>query len=306
MSEFIDVELRTITPDDALKLLGDNYKGQRRVTNQWVYKLADDMRAGRFKSLNGQTIVLGPSGEVLDGQHRLHAIVASGASLPFMVVHVPKVDGVFDTIDNGKRRNVADFVPAGHSSKSDLAALAKIGQCLEVAGSPIRSSIFGSMTSSKQDNGKPKHATRAEILDYLNGNIDRLDLYVRQARRMRQALGVGRPRLYGLFVMLVDYVHRGDALERFIDDFASMAPESKTVVACKNLIHRCYAQKNNPNEQWLIGKLIAAYEHYRANDGSTMLNKSDAWIDRYDELVADERDARRHGATDAKNARWSA
>jgi hypothetical protein len=80
----------------------------RRLSPQHVKFLASEMAAGRWKC-NGDLIRIGKNGQLLDGQHRLHAIIESGVSVEMAVVS--ELDpAVFDTIDRGKKRNVSDIL----------------------------------------------------------------------------------------------------------------------------------------------------------------------------------------------------
>lgn len=74
-----------ITPALAKHLLEHHNPRNRMIRASRVRRLADDMAAGRF-AINGATIVLDADYNVLDGQHRLTAIVESEVAVPIMVV----------------------------------------------------------------------------------------------------------------------------------------------------------------------------------------------------------------------------
>jgi hypothetical protein len=97
--------LMTVTPKIAKEMLGANNKN-RRMSAPHVAKLAKAMRDGHWK-VNGDQIRISTLGNVVDGQHRLMAVVRSGVSIKTWVMYdVP--EDVFDTIDVGKRRSSAD------------------------------------------------------------------------------------------------------------------------------------------------------------------------------------------------------
>jgi hypothetical protein len=116
----ITVRVEEITPDRAAALLERN-DGNRRIASAVVDKYARDIRAGSWQ-LNGQTIKIGASGRLLDGQHRCAAAVRAGAS--FDAILVEGLDeAVFDTFDLGAQRSVADIlIDRGESNTSTLAA----------------------------------------------------------------------------------------------------------------------------------------------------------------------------------------
>jgi hypothetical protein len=103
----ITCELKEITPKDAQRLLLRNHKNQRSIRKHVVQRYADDMRRGLWMGENGETIKVADDGTVLDGQHRLTAIVESGIAITCLIV-----TGVFEdditTIDAGATRKFSD------------------------------------------------------------------------------------------------------------------------------------------------------------------------------------------------------
>ena len=95
-----------ITPELAREWLEMN--GKNRPINQaHVERLAEEMKGGRWK-LNGDTICLNGS-SLIDGQHRLSAIVKAGVSVKTLVVTGIDSD-TFATKDIGRRRGAADVL----------------------------------------------------------------------------------------------------------------------------------------------------------------------------------------------------
>lgn len=116
----IKVESVEIDHETAAMLLESNTLN-RNVAGHVVDKYARDMKAGEWK-LNGQTIKIGESGRLLDGQHRLFAAVKSGRSFPAIIVSGLE-DKVFETFDLGARRSLADLlIDRGEINTSTLAA----------------------------------------------------------------------------------------------------------------------------------------------------------------------------------------
>jgi hypothetical protein len=80
--------------------------GNRRLSDKAVKTYAADMLAGRWKQ-TGSTISFDTDGNLLDGQHRLRALVLAGVTLPFPIVTGLHPD-TFDTYDIGRSRSSAD------------------------------------------------------------------------------------------------------------------------------------------------------------------------------------------------------
>ena len=112
--------VKFITPELASELLAQNTRN-RPVRWKHVNALAADIREGRWR-LNGEAIKIGSNGVILDGQHRLHAIAASGTGVRSYLIENLDPD-VFDTIDQGIRRSPADALTVdGESNAPHLSA----------------------------------------------------------------------------------------------------------------------------------------------------------------------------------------
>ena len=144
-----------ITPKRASELLAKN-TNNRHLSEKKVNEHAAAMSSGAWV-FNGDAIRISKSGRLLDGQHRLSAIVKSGTTQQFVLVEgLP--DDVFTTIDTGRRRSASDVVGiAGIKNANCVAAAAKLAIVFSKVGKPI----IG--THSAQP-------TNAEILNFAEEN----------------------------------------------------------------------------------------------------------------------------------------
>lgn len=94
-----------ITPNLAKEYLTEN-TGNRQINKGNLEFLLNEMRSGRWR-VTHQGIAISRSGRLLDGQHRLAAIVESGTSQS-MLVTTGLEDDDFGAIDFGKTRTIAD------------------------------------------------------------------------------------------------------------------------------------------------------------------------------------------------------
>ena len=114
------VELKTITPALAECILSEKNHGNRPMNRLHVDHLAKEITGGRWK-VNGDTICINGT-KLIDGQHRLAAVVQSGIAIQSLVVEGLPSD-VFDTKDVGKRRSPGDTLGVrGEKSAYRLAA----------------------------------------------------------------------------------------------------------------------------------------------------------------------------------------
>jgi len=108
----IEVSVQLITPDDAKVLLQTNVNN-RNLSRRRVEMYANDIKRGMWK-LTGDSIKLAKNpktGEVrlIDGQHRLHAIVSANVAVQ-TVVATGLDEDAFSVIDRGKTRTYNDVL----------------------------------------------------------------------------------------------------------------------------------------------------------------------------------------------------
>lgn len=106
-------KLETISPAVAADILKTCNQRNRPVRDKAVHDYAVEMRAGRW-GVTHQGIALDDKNVLVDGQHRLLAVIESGQTVQMLVTRgIPariNQNGVFtmDVIDSGRRRTTAD------------------------------------------------------------------------------------------------------------------------------------------------------------------------------------------------------
>lgn len=116
-------QIEIVTPTLAKSLLERNTMN-RKVSTTTVERYAADMRNNRWNN-NGQGIVVSLDGELLDGQHRMHAIIASQQSIAMLVVRGAAKES-FVTMDTGKPRSLSDLLSIqGYVHTNTLAGAAR-------------------------------------------------------------------------------------------------------------------------------------------------------------------------------------
>ena len=98
-------EVLLVTPDMARRWLAQNTSNNRPLSQATVQLYARDMREGRWQ-LTHQGIAFNPTGELVDGQHRLHAIVMADIPIEMTVARGFRIE--YDSpIDQGRNRSTA-------------------------------------------------------------------------------------------------------------------------------------------------------------------------------------------------------
>lgn len=104
-----EVRLVRYTMELAIEILEDpRNQTNRAVRQRRVEQYAHDMRAGRW-DMNGETVKFTKDGRLLDGQHRLWAIVECAGEVAVDMLTVYGLDeDVMPTIDTGAVRGFSD------------------------------------------------------------------------------------------------------------------------------------------------------------------------------------------------------
>lgn len=102
----LEFKKELITPAIAEKYLQANVLN-RNIKKPIVELYAREMSNGRWKEDTAETIKISKTGIILDGQHRLLAVIKSNTNIWFYVA-TNLDDNVFDVLDTGSKRNSTD------------------------------------------------------------------------------------------------------------------------------------------------------------------------------------------------------
>ena len=103
----MESEVRIISPEDAEELLRKQSVHNRRVRQNVVNELVFLMETGSFK-LTHQGIAIDWNGMLVDGQHRLRAIIKYGKPVQ-MLVSTAVDPELYKVIDRGARRTLSEL-----------------------------------------------------------------------------------------------------------------------------------------------------------------------------------------------------
>jgi hypothetical protein len=102
----MNITKKLITPSIAKGLLESNTKN-RGINELVVSRYANDILKGNWKEDTGEAIKISKMNIILDGQHRLCAIVKANKPIYLHVIE-DLDDSVFDVLDTGKPRSAVD------------------------------------------------------------------------------------------------------------------------------------------------------------------------------------------------------
>ena len=189
----MEVNKVLITPEYALELLSDNI-GNRKVKEQVVARYVKDMLAGCWKEDTGELIKIAQDGTILDGQHRLLAIVKSGVEISLHIATGLSND-IFSVIDTGASRNASDTLFVNNIENAFV-----ISRSIQFYESNIG---FIRGDSEKTNSGKK---TNQEILGLYNNRSEFWDLVGGNVKRWSAKFGkvIGSEVIGGLYSIYME------------------------------------------------------------------------------------------------------
>ena len=121
-SNELDISTQTITPQMAREWLVNNTHN-RNISKRLINLFSRDMAAGKWQ-LNGDAIRFNCDGLLIDGQHRLLAIVEANTKIKSLVI-TGLAKECQETVDMGRKRSSADVLSLrGYTTAAMLAAAA--------------------------------------------------------------------------------------------------------------------------------------------------------------------------------------
>jgi hypothetical protein len=182
----IKYEMVSVTPEIASAWLGQNH-GNRNQRRHKVDQYARDLAAGTWMT-TGDPIRFDWNDRLIDGQHRLEAVVSSGVTMFTLVVRGldPRVQ---DVLDQGAKRSAADALIFNGASgvATIIAAAANVADAVETG----RVSRYGDAVKA--------NLTNSEVLDWYSDNRDIEHAAVFASKIARKIKCTPSPLAYAIF-----------------------------------------------------------------------------------------------------------
>lgn len=180
------IETIMLTPPMATKLLENNGLN-RPLGDAHVKRIAEQITAGKWR-FNGDTIKIADGGDVLDGQHRLWAVVESNTAIETIIVHGIEPDA-FSTIDTIRRAR----------SSSDVVALAGVSRNRAAVAGALTWLIRHQRNVLEQYREPENRVENADVEQALKDNPG----IIRAVDAVTSVKGVANPALMGFAYYLV-------------------------------------------------------------------------------------------------------
>lgn len=214
MAQQIRFVEESVTPERAKELLL-SMANDRPFSKNTALNYTEVMRRGEWK-FNGDPIRINAKGKVIDGQHRLTAIVNSGKTQRMLLVSGLD-DSVFDTIDVGKRRSPSDLLSiAGFTHATPLAATSRALIIYE----------SGALWAEEAAKNLDYNPTGKQIVAYADENPEVFDCVRTLYNSHTYAIRIAPPSAVGLAYVLSHRQNKAKA-EAFLSGFTGSEPTER-------------------------------------------------------------------------------
>lgn len=251
----LDCEVVDLTPAAAREILNRNTRN-RSLRPDYVRKLAGAMERGEW-TVNGEPIQISGDGILLNGQHRLNAVVESGVTVPMLIVRgLPLTTQM--TMDSGTRRNLSDVLALhGESDTTNLGAM--LGM------------LHRYRNGDRLDNSGRTAPTPTEALALLEREPkikERLPL----GRKVFRATHM-RVSITAFLAYLFDEVDPGEG-QRFYEGLCNVAAESQgsPIRALRSILDRSHSERTYRIPTYVLSAMnIKAFNAWREGREMTLL-----------------------------------
>lgn len=268
----VTVAVEVITPAIAKKMLEGN-TDNRKLRRQRVAQYTDAMKRGMWEIQN-DAITISKTGKLLNGQHRLTAIVESDQPCQCVVLRGVE-DSAFTAIDSGLSRTVNDsLVAAGVTSNAThLSPIAKT-----LIGMDAGINIF--------DTAAMALVQRHDVVDYVEKNSEILDWALSVSRKADSAVG-GIRHAWGVFAILAAQKHGTEKVDEFVNlvvDGAGLKP-GDSPLALRNWLSRQRGSWSRNASKTNIAVYINTFNKWMASEKVSVVRPFGGSWENFPEVV---------------------
>jgi len=220
-SDCFETKRVLITPQIATATINKNKLPNRKLNKERVKYLANIMRRGQFMCTH-QGIALDLDGNVIDGNHRLHAIVESNCSVYMMVSKGVPVDTMQVVDSMGHRSLLQRLQFVGINTNSKILSIAKA----------LEYGIYANIGEGLQD------IEAKRILDKYSGALDFVHSLDPSGKVVTPVMSV---------IARAYYTQDRDRLKRFVKVYRTGVPENPSETAPLRLKSKVENLKKNAN-----------------------------------------------------------
>lgn len=245
-------EVMEITPELAMDWLTDpKYKAPNRTLRRTkIATYVDSMRRGQWR-VTGEAIKFDKEGRLIDGQHRLNAIVDSGVTIRSLVITGLEPD-TQDVMDTGAARDAKDVLTIhGIRHASVVAAAARIMVAHEAGRF-----LPGQETA---------RASNDEVLEFAATHPELADLYAACQLDLRRSPLRGALGLAALYMM--SQVDREEAMDFFNRLGQGHQLETNSpILALRQRLYLIEMNKERHSPYTIVSVLLRTFNSWRKGE----------------------------------------
>ena len=281
VSREITIKYQLITPQRARELLELVPDYQRHVRKSVVAKYAEDMATGRWNpnmDFVDNPIVVSEEGFVLNGQHRLRAIVL--ADIP---IYMPMQYGVkaynYMYYDNSLKRSAGDQLHVKNANV--VAAIATMIIAAENGNRNMNGILSGKKTSVAR-------VSRAEVIEYAEKHAVFLQRCATNGERIRKGIGRLGATVGGFASYLISVYGDDDKLDAFCVEMSRKESTDPMILAIRQQFMRGIMEKKIDKEKRL-GILLGGYEYWQAGTVVSSIRMPERFVNKYMKQIVNSR-----------------
>ena len=193
----LTMQVMEVTPDIARDWL-ETMAHNRRVSRVNLDNIVRAMEEDRWHT-DGSPIKFNTKGQLIDGQHRLHAILQTGKPQTFLVVWGVD-DAAMTTLDTGKSRSRGDVLLIHDPTIVDINNVAAAATIMLRYTRGVRG-----------NNLRNEYVSNDALVHFYDNNKEDIIEASREGRRLARAMGAGSQQAFGLCYWLFSMVDAEDA-----------------------------------------------------------------------------------------------
>lgn len=250
------MDTETVTPAIAEAWLEHNALNRPLRLNV-ARRYADMMRRGQWMQI-GDPIRFDITGRLLDGQHRLKAIVDAGVTLELVVIRDLPTES-FQVMDTGRSRTPGDVLSMlGYSNTAFMGAAVRMLVVLDAGMSP-------------GNNDELNLVTREDIVEWVQAHPE-INEQITRAKSLYDRMGAGSCTAFGVFQVLATRVVGDGPVWEFTEALADGAglDAGDPRLALRNYLLRQRGRSR--------AEQVAAGAGHRVVLSATLVRTFNAWL----------------------------
>ena len=262
----ITADIEEITPEVANELLQTN-TNNRELRQSTIERYAAQIQDGLWE-LNGEAIKISGEGKLLDGQHRLHAVVRVNKTIESVVVRGLNPE-TFHTLDLGRSRTPADiFYIKGEKNVNVLTAALRLQLIYDRGDGQMKTEYGrakGTILPNQLEKGLEKHPNIRNAVNICSGAPYRVFLAPSVSSFLYHLLYKKNKTYTNIF------------FEKLGTPNKDLKPDDITILTLQGLLkqHKARGYSNQLQTMayvilawnaWLAGKKLTSISWERAND----------------------------------------